>query len=139
MLDRLKNRWGQVPASARRNLGQKWVTQLGVKAASVRDQLLTLSGGNQQRIGIAKWLATSPRVLILDSPTVGVDVKNKKAIYEIVRALSSEGVSIILISDEVQEVYFNSHRVLHMRDGRIVGEFNPATTSRQAIAEAVYA
>src|SRR5690606_8695499 len=106
---------------------------------SVRDPLLTLSGGNQQRISIAKWLATSPKVLILDSPTVGVDVRNKKAIFEIVRRLSGEGVSIILISDEVQAVYFNSHRVLHMREGRITGEFSPATTSRQKITEAVYA
>lgn len=139
VLERLRDFSGLVPTSARRELGQKWVTELGVKASSVCDQLLTLSGGNQQRIGIAKWLATSPRLLILDSPTVGVDVKNKKAIYEIVRSLSQEGVSIILISDEVQEVYSNCHRVLHMREGRIVDEFNSAATSRQVIAEAVYA
>ncbi|MEO6394340.1 MAG: sugar ABC transporter ATP-binding protein [Devosia sp.] len=139
MLSRLRNAWGQVPARARQSLAEIWVERLGVKTQSVRNPVLTLSGGNQQRVSIAKWLATSPRLLILDSPTVGVDVRNKKAIYSIIRALSAEGVAVILISDEVPEVYLNAHRVLHMRGGRVAGEYVPATSSRHAIAEAVYA
>lgn len=139
VLDRLRDVWGQVSFSSRRKLADGWVDRLGVKSASTGNPVLTLSGGNQQRISIAKWLATEPQVLILDSPTVGVDVRNKKAIYEIIRALAAEGVSILLISDEIPEVYFNAHRVLHMREGRIVGEFKPAETTRGAIAEAVYA
>ena len=63
--------------------------------------MATLSGGNQQRIVLAKWLATEPKVLILDSPTVGVDIKNKQGIYEIVRRLAESGVGMLLISDEV--------------------------------------
>ena len=138
-LDRLRSAIGDVPLWKRRALAERWVDRLGIKAQSVRDAVLKLSGGNQQRVSIAKWLATSPRLLILDSPTVGVDVRNKRAIYDIVRQLSAEGVAVILISDEVSEVYFNAHRVLHMRDGRIVGEYESLATSRQAIADAVYA
>jgi simple sugar transport system ATP-binding protein len=139
MLDELRNAWGQVSESRRRGLAETWVGRLGVKARSVRDPVLTLSGGNQQRISIAKWLARSPRLLILDSPTVGVDVKNKKAIYEIVRGLAAQGVAILLISDEIPEVYFNAHRVLHMRDGRIAGEYLQGKASCETISEAVYA
>jgi simple sugar transport system ATP-binding protein len=139
MLERLRDAWGLVSTGSRRTLAETWVERLGVKTPNVRNAALTLSGGNQQRVSIAKWLATAPRLLILDGPTVGVDVRNKKAIYEIVRQLSADGVAILLISDEVSEVYLNAHRVLHMRAGRIVEEYLPALTSRQQIADAVYA
>ena len=77
-----------------------------------------LSGGNQQRIAIAKWLATDPKLLILDAPTVGVDVGARAGIFEIVAKLAESGLAIILISDEVPEVYFNADRVLHMAQGQ---------------------
>jgi simple sugar transport system ATP-binding protein len=99
----------------------------------------TLSGGNQQRVVLAKWLATRPRVLILDGPTVGVDIRNKQGIYEIIRNLARDGMAILLISDELEEVYFNSDRVLHMRGGRLVGEYVPGVASEQSLREAVYA
>jgi simple sugar transport system ATP-binding protein len=78
-------------------------------------------------------------VLILDSPTVGVDIRNKQGIYDVVRQLAARGVAILLISDEVPEVYFNADRILHMRDGRIAGAFVPGESSEQALAEALYA
>ena len=99
----------------------------------------TLSGGNQQRVVLAKWLATNPKILILDGPTVGVDIRNKQGIYEVIRALARDGMAILLISDEIAEVYFNSDRVLHMRAGRIAGEFAPGAASEQTLADAVYA
>ena len=77
-----------------------------------------LSGGNQQRIAIAKWLATDPKLLILDAPTVGVDVGARAGIFEIVAKLAESGLAILLISDEVPEVYFNADRVLHMAQGQ---------------------
>ena len=77
--------------------------------------------------------------LILDSPTVGVDIRNKQGIYEVVRRLADEGVAILLISDEAPEVYFNSDRILHMRDGRIASEFIPGADSQQALSVALYA
>jgi simple sugar transport system ATP-binding protein len=88
---------------------------------------------------LAKWLATDPKVLILDSPTVGVDVRNKQGIYELVRRLADQGVAILLISDEVPEVYYNSDRILHMRDGRIVNEFIPGATDQRALSDELYA
>lgn len=99
----------------------------------------SLSGGNAQRIAIAKWIAAKPDILILDSPTVGVDVANKESIYQIIRMLAAEGMAILMISDEIPEVFYNSHRVIVMKEGRFTHEFNPLTTTEQAITEAVNA
>lgn len=139
VLDRLSGILGLVPAARRSELAEDWVSRLGIKAADIGASVQTLSGGNQQRVVLAKWLATDPKVLILDSPTVGVDIRNKRGIYEVVRSLAEKGVAILLISDEVPEVYFNADRVLHMREGRIVGEFVPDVASDHALAEALYA
>ena len=81
----------------------------------------------------------SPKVLILDSPTVGVDIGNKRGIYELIAELAASGVGILLISDEVREVFTNCDRVLHMRDGRIVGETVPGAIAEHALEEQVYA
>ena len=97
----------------------------------------TLSGGNQQRVVLAKWMATRPRVLILDSPTVGVDISAKDGIYEIVKQLARDGVAIILISDEIPEVLYHTHRVLIMRGGRITGDYRPLATSEEELRVAV--
>jgi len=139
VLDRLVYAFGLVARRARSRLASSWVAQLGIGAPNVEAPVQTLSGGNQQRVVLAKWLATDPKVLILDSPTVGVDIRNKQGIYGVVRRLAKEGVAILLISDEVPEVYFNSDRVLHMRNGRIVGEFVPGIASEHALSEALYA
>jgi simple sugar transport system ATP-binding protein len=138
-LDRLAGKLGLVAHDRRRGLAASWVERLGIKAPNVDAAVQTLSGGNQQRVVLAKWLATDPKVLILDSPTVGVDIRNKQGIYDVVRELARQGVAILLISDEVAEVYFNCDRILHMRDGRIAGEFAPGRDSEQALAEALYA
>ena len=130
---------GLISAERKRNLVGGWVRDLGVKIGDQEDAISTLSGGNQQRIAIAKWLATDPKLLILDSPTVGVDVGARAGIFDIVSKLADRGLSIILISDEVPEVYYNADRVLHMAQGRIVGEYIPRDTKMKAIEEAVYA
>ena len=99
----------------------------------------TLSGGNQQRVVLAKWLATEPRLLILDSPTVGVDVGARAGLFRIARQLADKGLAILLISDEVAEVLFNSDRILHMADGRIVGEYDPNEIGVQQLEARIYA
>ena len=109
------------------------------RSASKSDAISTLSGGNQQRVAIAKWLATDPKLLILDAPTVGVDVGARAGIFDIVAKLADSGLAIILISDEVPEVYFNADRVLHMAKGRIVNRFTPRDCALQDIEAAVYA
>lgn len=139
VLDRLAGKGGFVSPKDRRGMAEAWVDRLGIRAAHVDAAAQTLSGGNQQRVVLAKWLATEPKVLILDSPTVGVDIRNKQGIYDVIRQLAERGVAILLISDEVPEVYFNADRVLHMREGRIVGEFVPGEASEHDLAQAVYA
>jgi simple sugar transport system ATP-binding protein len=120
-------------------LVSRWVRDLGVKIGKPADAISTLSGGNQQKVVLAKWLATNPRLLILDSPTVGVDVGARAGIFSIVRGLADSGIAILLISDEIPEVYFNADRVLHMRDGCIAGQYRPSSVDIEAIEEAVHA
>jgi simple sugar transport system ATP-binding protein len=130
---------GLLSDSRKRDLVAQWIADLGVKIGKQGDAISTLSGGNQQRIAIAKWLATDPKLLILDAPTVGVDVGARAGIFDIVAKLAETGLAIILISDEVPEVYFNADRVLHMAKGRVVNQFLPADCSLADIEAAVYA
>lgn len=123
----------------KRELVAGWVADLGIRIGRQSDAISTLSGGNQQRIAIAKWLASDPKLLILDAPTVGVDVGARAGIFDIVAKLAGTGLAIILISDEVPEVYFNADRVLHMAQGRIVEAFDPRNCSLHDIEAAVYA
>jgi simple sugar transport system ATP-binding protein len=139
VLDDLRNRLGLIPFEQRASLARSWVDRLNILAAGVEVAAQTLSGGNQQRVVLAKWLATRPKVLILDGPTIGVDIRNKAGIHSLVRSLADDGMAILLISDEVPEVYFNCDRVLHMRNGRISDEFVPGVASEAELTEALYA
>ena len=115
----------------------EWIARLGIKAANPQLAVRTLSGGNQQRVVLAKWLATGPLVLILDSPTVGVDVSAKDGIYAIIRDLAAQGMAVLMISDEIPEVLYHSHRILVMHAGRITGTFQPDQVSEPALREAI--
>lgn len=138
-LDRLAGRLGWIAPARRRGLAAHWVERLKVKAGSLDQPVQELSGGNQQRIALGKWLATEPRVLILDSPTVGVDVANKQAIHDLVRALAGGGMGILLISDEVGELWSTCDRVLVMRGGRLAGELVPEEGRERRLDELLYA
>ncbi|TGR23022.1 MULTISPECIES: sugar ABC transporter ATP-binding protein [unclassified Mesorhizobium] len=96
---------------------------LGIKASSPNTIVGTLSGGNQQKIVLAKWLASKPTVLILDEPTRGIDVGAKGEIYSLIAKLTESGLAVLLISSELPEIIGLSHRILAMHDGSIVGEF----------------
>ena len=113
------------------------IRELNIKVSDPHLPVKTLSGGNAQRIAIAKWVATNPRILILDSPTVGVDIANKEGIYQIARDLAEQGMAVLMICDEIPEAYYNSHRVLVMRRGKLVAEFNPHQCREEEIAEVV--
>ncbi|HEX6010726.1 MAG TPA: sugar ABC transporter ATP-binding protein [Geminicoccaceae bacterium] len=139
VLDRLVSALRLIDPKRKAELVDDWVRRLGVKIGQPTDAVSTLSGGNQQRVVLAKWLATNPKVLILDAPTVGVDVGAREGIFRIVRDLAEAGMAILLISDEIPEVYVNADRVLHMRDGRIVQAFVPAETEIKRIEDAVHA
>ena len=139
ILDKLKGALGLIPLGARESTVERWVKDLSIKVSNTGNAVKTLSGGNQQRVVLAKWMATNPRVLILDSPTVGVDILAKDGIYEIVRGLAQKGVAVIMISDEIPEVLYHSHHILVMRQGRLTGEFEPHKSSEDQIRVAVNA
>jgi ABC-type sugar transport system ATPase subunit len=114
-------------------------TQLDVRARRVTSRVDTLSGGNQQKVLFAKWLFRRPRVLIADEPTRGVDVGAKRSIYELIARLAGEGMAVVLISSELEEVIGLAHRVLVMRRGRIVAEFDGRTVSEDEVMHAAFA
>ncbi len=115
----------------------RWIDDLHIKVSDPHDSVNTLSGGNQQRVVLAKWIATQPKVFLLDSPTVGVDIAAKSGIYEIVKQLASNGMGILFISDEVPEVLYNCHRILLMCKGKIVGEYVPNQISEQELSQKI--
>lgn len=120
-------------------LTQDWIKRLKIKVSDPALAVSSLSGGNQQRIVLAKWLATNPKILILDAPTVGVDVGAKAGIFEIVRELAATGMSIILISDEASEIHTHADRCLILRDGRIHQDLNPAQIEEEKLEELINA
>jgi ABC-type sugar transport system ATPase subunit len=106
---------------------------LQIAMASPRQEVQFLSGGNQQKVVLAKWLETHPTVVILDEPTRGIDVGAKVEIYQLMRRLTDRGVSILMISSELTEVLGMSDRIVVMRDGMLVGEFPRAEATEEAI------
>ena len=122
--NRLLNRFGLIDLTKRTREIQNWIKQLGIKVSDPELPIETLSGGNQQKAVIARWLATKPKVLILDSPTVGIDVAAKRSVHELIHELSVAGVGIILITDEIDEALNNCTRVLLMRSGRIIADLD---------------
>jgi simple sugar transport system ATP-binding protein len=137
VLDKLSNRLGLVPEATRQRTARHWIEELAIKAPNAEHAVRTLSGGNQQRVVLAKWMATQPKLLILDNPTVGVDIAAKDGIYEVVRALAAKGVAILLISDEVSEVFYHAHRVVVMRRGRLISECIPHTSTEEKLQAVV--
>ena len=115
------SRRGLVDRARERAAARQFVQDLGIKTPSIDTPVGTLSGGNQQKVALARWLATSPRVLILDEPTQGVDVGAKAEIHRIVRELAERGLAIVLISSELTELLGLAHRIGVMRGGRLVG------------------
>ncbi len=136
-LDKLVNRYKLLDHTKVSQRISHWVKELTIKIPSVDSAVQTLSGGNQQRVVLAKWIATNPKVLILDGPTIGIDVAAKFAIHEIIRGLAEKGLAIILISDEIPEVYNNCNRILVMRKGCLVGEFDTGKDTQDTIQEFV--
>jgi simple sugar transport system ATP-binding protein len=137
ILDKLKTRLGLIDAGRRDRAVRQGIAALHIKTRDAANAVATLSGGNQQRVVLAKWLATQPRLLILDSPTVGVDIGAKDGIYEVVRDLAAQGMAVLMISDEIDEVLFQCDRILVMRKGRISGEFIAAESCHEELEAAV--
>jgi ABC-type sugar transport system ATPase subunit len=114
------------------------VSRLGIKAASIEHPVRFLSGGNQQKVVLAKWLESSADVFIFDEPTHGIDVEGKDEVYRLMEELALAGHAVIFISSEFTELVGACNRVLVMREGRLVGELEGDEVTDQALVERCY-
>jgi rhamnose transport system ATP-binding protein len=121
---RLSNRIGRFRTRLMQRQAGDLAKRVQLQAGRLNQLTSSLSGGNQQKVVLGKWLATEPRILILDEPTHGIDVGTKSEVLGIVADLAKSGVSVIFISSELEEVRAMSTRLLVMREGRIVAEFD---------------
>lgn len=122
ILDRKKKKNGMLDFKGMREEAAQRISELNINAAGTEVQAGTFSGGNQQRVVIAKWLASRPEILILNGPSVGVDVKSKSEIHRILRELAQKGLAVIMISDDVGELLSTTNRILVMNSGRMIFE-----------------
>ena len=135
-LDRYLDRLHLVRRDAEEDAADAYRERLRIRAASVRVPVATLSGGNQQKVVLSKWLETHPRVLILDEPTRGIDVGSKAEVHQIVDELAREGIAIILISSDLPEVLAMSDRILVMREGRQMAIFGREDATAERVLAA---
>ncbi|HEV3429981.1 MAG TPA: sugar ABC transporter ATP-binding protein [Paraburkholderia sp.] len=125
--------WRMISRARQRELANRYIEQLGIKARDAEQPIGLLSGGNQQKVLLARWLATEPRLLILDEPTRGIDVAAKFEIMDRVRALCAKGLGILFISSEISEVVRVSDRIAVLRDRRKVAELAGASRSEHEV------
>jgi ABC-type sugar transport system ATPase subunit len=130
---------GVVNRRRERRRVRELIRELDVRGASLEAPVTTLSGGNQQKALFSKWLVRRPRVLITDEPTRGVDVGAKHQIYELIVNLAADGMGVLLISSELEEVLGLAHRVLVMRRGRIVAELSAEEATMDRVMNAAFA
>jgi L-arabinose transport system ATP-binding protein len=132
VLDRLR-RFRFVKRAEERRLTQEYVDELNVRTPGIEQEVRKLSGGNQQKVVLARWLARKPKVLILDEPTRGIDVGAKAEIYHLIDDLARSGVAVLVISSELPEVLGLADRIIVMQNGHITGELDRADASEEAI------
>ena len=128
--------WGFVNYRKAERISKEIVERLDIRTPSLKQRVRNLSGGNQQKVIIARWLTLNPRVLILDEPTRGIDVGAKAEIHNLMNQLAQEGVGVLMISSELPEVLGVSDRILVMREGRIAGEFKRHEATQDDIMRA---
>ena len=136
-LRRFLDRFGLIRTSLERRAAESFRTRLAIRTPSVDLPVAKLSGGNQQKVMLSKWLNTNPAILILDEPTRGVDVGSKSEVHHIIDQLAGEGIGVIVISSDLPEVLALSDRVLVMREGRLVAEFDRAAATSEAVGAAM--
>ena len=123
----------RVDSGAERAVAARWIESFAIRCARPDLPISSLSGGNQQKFALARWLETKPKVLVIDEPTRGVDVGSKAEIYEIMRRLASEGVAILMISSDMEEILRLSDRVLVLHEGSLSGELSGSDINEEAI------
>jgi simple sugar transport system ATP-binding protein len=133
-LDQLLDRFGLLDRKQMDGQVDHWIDALRIKAGSPALPVKTLSGGNQQRVVVAKWLASRPKVLILNGPTMGVDIGSKEELHAIMKELAGQGMGLIVISDDLPELLQSCNRILLMRRGRIAEEIHPQQSNETQLA-----
>lgn len=139
LLRRISGFLGWIPREREREISAEYQRLLSIQTPSLQQLVRNLSGGNQQKVVIAKWLSTKPSILILDEPTRGIDIGAKAEVHAIMSRLAAEGVGILMISSELPEIFGMSDRVLVMCNGKITGEFSREELQRPNAQEAVIA
>ena len=132
-------RFGLINGATERRAAQEWSSRLHVKAGSQEYAASTLSGGNQQKLVLAKWLATEPKFLIVDEPTRGIDVGTKAEVHRLLSDLAGRGIAILMISSELPEVLGMADRVLVMHEGRITADLSRAEATPESVMHAATA
>lgn len=127
------HRLGFIRSKAEREVIDDYINKLGIKTPGREQRVANLSGGNQQKVVVAKWLAAMPRILILDEPTRGIDVGAKEEIHRLMSSLARQGVGIIMISSELPEILGMSDRILVMHEGRVTGELSRAEATQEKV------
>jgi rhamnose transport system ATP-binding protein len=130
------SRFGLIFGSSERKLAATWAGKLQLKFGRLRNAVATLSGGNQQKVVLAKWLARDPRLLIVDEPTRGIDVGTKAEVHRILDGLVADGMAVLMISSELPEVLGMADRVLVLREGRLTAELTRKEASEDTIMRA---
>jgi len=129
--------WRAIPLKRQQQLANDYVKWLGIKTASIETPIGSLSGGNQQKVLLARWLATDPRLMILDEPTRGIDVRAKQEIMDYVSALCRKGMAILFISSELPEVLRVSDRMLVLRDRKACGEYRRGELDETSVLKVI--
>jgi ABC-type sugar transport system ATPase subunit len=124
---------GFVQLRQEQSVARRYVDALRIRTPSLEQKVLNLSGGNQQKVVIAKWLALRPKLLILDEPTRGIDIGAKAEVHHLIAELAAQGVAVLMISSELPEILGMSHRVLVMREGRVVADLDRAQATEESI------
>ena len=133
ILQKLLNRLHLLNYKKEGAIVDRWIRELRVKTPSAAVEIETLSGGNQQKVVLAKWLAAEPRILILNEPTRGIDVGAKAEIYSLINALSRQGITFIMVSSELPEVMSMSDRIVVIHEGRMKGTLTRAEFSQEKL------
>jgi len=133
IMQRISNLLGVIASGQQKEIVGTYVKKLNIATSSLDKQVNELSGGNQQKVVLAKWLATKPKVLIMDEPTRGIDVGAKAEVHTLISQLANEGMGILMISSEMPEIMGMSDRVIVMCQGRITGEFDASCFDQEEI------
>lgn len=129
-------RHGLLSSKSEADLAKKYIDALTIKTPSEQEYTKNLSGGNQQKVVLSKWLATNPKILFLDEPTRGIDVNAKNEIYHLINALAKEGLGLVVVSSELSEIISLSDRILVLSNAKINGEFSQQNADEEAIMKA---